>query len=110
MLNMFSSCSGLTSITIPNSVTSIGAYAFESCSSLSSITIGNGVTSIGDYAFRYCSSLTDVYCYAENVPSTDYHTFYDSNISNATLHVPAASVESYKARYPWSGFKEVVAL
>ena len=43
-------CSGLTSVTIPNSVTNIGDYAFSGCSGLTSVTIGNGVTSIGDSA------------------------------------------------------------
>ena len=50
----------MTSITIPNSVTSIGDYAFQYCSSLTSITIPNSVTSIGDYAFSYCSGLTSI--------------------------------------------------
>ncbi len=53
-------CSGLTSITIPNSVTSIGNYAFEYCSGLTSITIPNSVTSIGDAAFQGCSGLTSI--------------------------------------------------
>ena len=56
----FSGCSGLTSVTIGNSVTSIGKYAFSGCSSLTSVTIPNSVTSIGDYAFRKCSRLTSV--------------------------------------------------
>ena len=56
----FSSCKGLTSVEIPNSVTSIGVYAFSFCSGLTSVEIGNGVTSIGDNAFYYCSGLTSV--------------------------------------------------
>ena len=56
----FSGCSSLTSITIPNSVTSIGYGAFSDCSSLTSITIPNSVTSIGNSAFHDCSSLTSV--------------------------------------------------
>ena len=56
----FSQCSGLTSITIPNSVTSIGSGAFYSCSGLTSITIGESVESIGEYAFYSCSGLTSV--------------------------------------------------
>jgi len=56
----FSSCSGLTSIEIPNSVTSIGSRAFSDCSGLTSITIPNSVTSIGNYAFSNCSGLTSI--------------------------------------------------
>ncbi len=56
----FEGCSGLTSITIPDSVTSIDGHAFGGCSSLTSITIPDSVTSIGKWAFEYCSSLTSV--------------------------------------------------
>ena len=53
-------CTGLTSVTIPNSVTSIGSSAFSGCDGLTSITIPNSVTSIGDYAFCSCSGLTSI--------------------------------------------------
>ena len=56
----FEYCSGLTSITIPNSVTNIGDYAFRGCSSLTSITIPDSVTSIGSHAFYYCKKLKSV--------------------------------------------------
>ena len=49
----FSGCTSLTNITIPDSVTSIGRYAFSGCTSLTSITIPNSVTSIGKYAFGF---------------------------------------------------------
>jgi hypothetical protein len=49
---------GLTSVTIPNSVTSIGNYAFYYCNALTSVTIPNSVTSIGDFAFSICPGLT----------------------------------------------------
>ena len=61
----FQDCSKLTSITIPNSVTSIGGSAFYNCSSLTSITIPNSVTSIGNSAFDGCSKL--VYKVKENL-------------------------------------------
>ena len=56
----FQSCSGLTSVTIPSSVTSIGEYAFSYCLGLESVTISDGVASIGDYAFQCCRGLTSV--------------------------------------------------
>ena len=100
----FYKCSGLTSVTIPNSVTWIGQYAFSVCSGLTSVTIGNGVTSIGMYAFTKCPYLLDVYCYAEKVPSTDSGAFNGSCQEDATLHVPDASISSYKTTEPWSSF------
>ena len=56
----FWGCIGLTSVTIPNSVTTIGEYAFYGCDNLTSVTIPNSVTTIGEYAFGYCYELTSV--------------------------------------------------
>ena len=62
-----------TSITIPNSVTSIGDSAFSGCSSLTSVTIPNSVTSIGRWAFWGCSGLTTL-----NFNAIDCQDFEDS--------------------------------
>ena len=56
----FYGCTSLTSITIPSSVTSIGGWAFRYCTSLTSITIPDSVTFIGDGAFYNCTGLTSV--------------------------------------------------
>ena len=56
----FYNCSGLTSVTMPDSVTNIGDRAFYNCSGLTSVTIPNSVTNIGPYAFYGCSGMTNV--------------------------------------------------
>ena len=68
------------------------------------------MTCIGDVAFTVCMSLTDVYCYAENVPSVESGAFYESSYSSATLHVPAGSVNAYRAKVPWKNFGSIVAI
>lgn len=115
----FEGCTSLTSVTIPNSVTSIGDNAFYDCSRLTSMTIPKNVTSIGNNAFFRCEKLTDVYCKPEQVRESQYSGTGLYTASNAfdrsypeyiTLHVPSASIESYKALEPWSKFKNIVAL
>ena len=56
----FSGCTGLTSVTIPSSVTSIGSDAFSGCTGLTSVTIPSSVTTIGYNAFSDCTGLTSI--------------------------------------------------
>ena len=105
----FKGCAGITSCVIGNKVTSIGEEAFDGCTSLSSVTIPSSVTSIGRGTFHDCSGLQHVYCHAVNPPSAE-DLFGETPISSATLHVPAESLDAYKATSPWSGFGTIVAL
>jgi len=59
-ISAFKDCTSLTSVTIPNTVTSIGIQAFRGCTNLPDITIPNTVTSIGNSAFSGCTNLTSV--------------------------------------------------
>ena len=98
----FATNSLITSITIPNSVTSIGESAFSGCSSLTSIDIPNSVTSIGIAAFNDCEYLTSV-TLPENA-TIDTSAFYQSgystidtvdNVVYCLSHDPLANIGNY---------------
>ena len=76
----FSDCSSLTSITIPDSVTSIGSYAFRGCSKLTSVTIPENVTSFGTWAFSFCAALTEINYNATNAAdlTSENRVFYNA--------------------------------
>ena len=97
------------SITIPNSVTSIGDRAFYSCQGLTSVTIPNSVTTIGEYAFCACNGLTSMTVEATNPP---YYSSTKNMVPNYNipLYVPAGSVDAYKAAYEWKKFTNIQAI
>jgi hypothetical protein len=72
----FAGCTGLISVTIPNSVTKIGNEAFRGCSGLTAITIPDGVTNISWYAFYDCTRLASV-TIPYGVTSIESHAFYN---------------------------------
>ena len=95
----FYNCSSLTSITIPNSVTRIAESAFMSCKSLTSITIPNSVTRIASHTFQYCYSLTSI-----TIPSSvmyiDMWAFFDcKSLTSVTILNSKTSIEG--DAFPW---------
>jgi hypothetical protein len=91
----FAFCSSLTSVTIPDSVTSIGSGAFAYCRSLTSITIPDSVTSIGDYAFEKCTNLTSI-TIPDSVTSIGDFAFIDcTNLTSITIPDSVTSIGYY---------------
>ena len=91
----FGGCSGLTSLTIPSSVTWIGIAAFEGCSGLTSLTIPSGVTSIGNNAFVGCSGLTSL-TIPSSVTSIGVDAFNGcSGLTSMTIPSGVTSIGNY---------------
>ncbi|MBR1731592.1 MAG: leucine-rich repeat domain-containing protein [Ruminococcus sp.] len=95
----FYGCSSLKSVTIGNGVTNIGNYAFEDCTNLASITIPDSVTGIGDNAFAYCTSLTSVII-SDSVTSIEDYTFIGcEKLTSITIGKGVTSIG-------WSAFED----
>ena len=89
-------------------MTSIGVRAFAYCSGLTSVTIPNSVTSIGSYAFNGVDIPT-IISLIENPfeitgKTSDSSTFSQNTFNNATLYVPKGTIEKYKATDGWKDF------
>ena len=85
----------VSSIMIPDSVTSIGDYAFYFCTSLTSVTIPGSVTSIGKYAFANCNTLTSV-TMLEGVTNIGEDAFYDCpSLTNVIIPSSVISIEDF---------------
>ena len=99
----FYGCSNLTSVVIGDSVTSIGDYAFTHCTSLTSVVIGDSVTSIGDYAFYNCTSLTSI-TIPDSVTSIGDWAFYKcTSLTSITIPDGVTSIGS-------SAFEDCISL
>lgn len=126
----FCACSNLNSVTIPQSVTTIGADAFKSCISLGVVNLSKGlkkiesgafqycsrlnyiilpegVTDIGSKSFAGCSSITSIYSYNENPNSCANDAFDNSTYNSATLYVPYGSKGAYQSAEGWKNFKNI---
>ncbi len=88
-------CTGLTSVTIPGSVTHINYSAFSYCTNLTSVTICNGVTSIGGWAFVDCTSLANI-TIPDSVTSIGYGAFSGcTGLTNVTIGNCVTTIEKY---------------
>ena len=97
-----------TEIIIKDGTLGIAGWAFASlsCRGLTSITFPSSLKSIGDNAFAGCTRLIAIYCYTQEPPevSPDSSPFSNVNIRYVTLFVPKDSYQQYEDHWLWSGF------
>ena len=86
----------------------IGSYAFRGCSGLTSLTLPDGITSIGEGAFKDCSGLTSIYVYAENVPEINSYSFEGFDAKKCTLYVPMGTRDDYRLSKFGDYFENIV--
>ena len=106
-MGAFSNCYNLTSVEIPNSVTSIGSSAFERCKSMTSVTLCCSLKSIGKLAFAYCDALVKVDSRIENPFRINKNVFPTLVKTVGVLHVPKGRKAVYRATEGWSDFVNV---
>lgn len=100
--NAFARCTKLTSIELPSTLTQINSYAFQN-SMLTSITIPSSVTTLQAAALSVGNSLIEVVVEATTPPSAG-NALLQGNNNLASIYVPDASVEAYKAATNWSTY------
>ena len=104
--NAFAGCTGLTSIEIPNSVVSLGDEAFENCLNVETLYIGNSVESIGWGAFKNCEKIKEIKIGLEK-PISCPVPFADVIYDSAILYVPIGTKSLYQEVDPWYLFLDI---
>lgn len=97
-------------IVIPNSLTSIGSYAFYGCKDINELTIPNSINSIGSYAFAGCELIADINTEISNptTRTTASNAFEGVPYTTCKLHVPAETKHMYQVTTPWNNFENII--
>ena len=103
----FMNYTGLNSVVVPNSVTSIGEYAFSSCNNLSNVTIGERVNRIEKFAFCSTQKLKYIKLLCSTPPTLSDYPFPTFDSYTATLEVPIGSKDSYQNAEVWKKFMNI---
>ena len=100
----------ISELVIPDGITAIIDYSLVGCPNVASVSIPESVSSIGIGAFEGCRSLTTFISHAVDIPTTDNSAFAQTNLANVTLYVPASALNEYKQTEPWSSFGTILPI
>ena len=105
--NAFQNCDGLTFFTVKNAVTYIGDGAFSMCDNLEEVTLGSALEELGFQIFWGCDKLKSVTSLSPIPPKVSFYGLGEKLESNATLYVPAGSLERYRNATGWKAFRKI---
>ena len=100
----------ITSIMLPETVTSIGEKAFYQCGSLAHITLGSNVETIASQAFSKCERLTEIVCKSTTPPVIADETVFEKVPTTAKVIVPSGSKTAYQEAPYWSIFTNITTM
>ena len=102
-------CYGLTTVTIPDNVANIGSSAFEYCYNIKNVVIGSAVATIGEKAFLSCTALEEIWSKNSTPPTIQANTFFSASktLPSTPVFVPKGSKTTYEAAANWSNFTNI---
>ena len=106
----FSFCTGLSSFTFPEGVKTVATSVLEGCNALETVRIPSSVTSINQDAFYGCSALQEIYNYAFTPQTITERVVNSVNKQTCILYVPIDYIDLYKAKEVWRDFLNIVGV
>ena len=106
----FSFCTGLSSFTFPEGVKTVATSVLEGCNALETVRIPSSVTSINQDAFYGCSALQEIYNYAFTPQTISERVVNSVNKQTCILYVPIDYIDLYKAKEVWRDFLNIVGV
>ncbi|MCD8080153.1 MAG: leucine-rich repeat protein [Bacteroides sp.] len=104
----FYGCSSLSALDLPAGLQEIGHAAFKGCTSLQTITVPAGVEELPSETFSGCTSLAAVRLLASTPPQVALNAFYQVDLENCVLYVPAGSLAEYQEHEVWGEFAQII--
>ena len=110
-MQAFCDCDNLKKVKLHEGLQNIGNNCFSWSDALEELELPSTVTYLGYYILQSCTSFKKLTCLAETPPTVGQNSFFGTmSMEGMTLRVPEASLETYKAKAPWSDFGRIISI